>query len=188
MKDERYYLRLLDLSYLTTLKALKKAFRVKASLYHPDNIRTGNKEKFIEIQEAYEELKKKLVEKIVIFVSIEDILSGCSYKYKDFTINIDVNNFFKLIKSKKYKIDGVNYKFVLKIKESKDYKIRNDNGHFLFLKNVILSLDEFIKKYYTIKYGKNEYTFYIPNNGLLQDIKRINEKLSFGVNYKIDRN
>lgn len=186
MKDKKYYMDLLELNILTS-KSLKKAFRIKASKYHPDNKITGNKSKFIEIKEAYDALKKLISEKIVIFATIEEILSGCSYTYKNFTINIDINNFYKLIKPKKYKIDGINYDFILKIKHVKNYKIRNNNGSFLILKNVKLSLDEFVKKYYTLKYGKNEYTFYIPNNGLLQNIKRINEKVSLGINYEIDR-
>lgn len=187
MKDKKYYMDLLGLNVLTS-KALKKAFRIKASKYHPDNKISGNKAKFIEIKEAYEELKKIISEKIVIFATIEEILSGCSYTYKNFTINIDINNFYKLIKPKKYKIDGINYNFILKIKNLKNYKIKNNNGFFVILKNVNLTLDEFAKKYYTLKYGNNEYTFYIPDNGLLLDIKKINKRVTFGINYKIDRN
>lgn len=39
---------------------LKKAHKQMAQKYHPDNIKFGDREKFLEVEEAYELLKKEL--------------------------------------------------------------------------------------------------------------------------------
>ncbi|HUS86962.1 MAG TPA: DnaJ domain-containing protein [Bacteroidales bacterium] len=53
--DPVYYYRLLGLRTTATLQDIKRAYRTKARLYHPDlNNKPGSAEKFIEATEAYE--------------------------------------------------------------------------------------------------------------------------------------
>ena len=53
--DPVFYYRLLGLRTTATLQDIKKAYRAKARLYHPDlNDKPGSAEKFIEVTEAYE--------------------------------------------------------------------------------------------------------------------------------------
>lgn len=43
------------------LDEIKVAYRSLAKKYHPDNLQTGNREKFEKIQQAFEELNPKKI-------------------------------------------------------------------------------------------------------------------------------
>jgi curved DNA-binding protein CbpA len=51
-KDMKDYYKILEISYGATTEEIKKAFRKKAHIFHPDKA-GGNAEKFKEINEAY---------------------------------------------------------------------------------------------------------------------------------------
>ena len=47
----------LGVSALSTSEEVKKRFRELSRVYHPDNAETGNAEKFMEVNKAWEELQ-----------------------------------------------------------------------------------------------------------------------------------
>lgn len=66
IKDTDQAYKILDINADATDEQIKKAYREKVKKYHPDRIKTqdealkkGAQQKFIQIQEAYEALKKK---------------------------------------------------------------------------------------------------------------------------------
>lgn len=124
------YCETLDLEYPFSLEELNKKYKKKALKYHPDKP-NGSKEKFIEIQTAYNELKKmkelgnsypEIMKKNIGPLNIEEILQIIINEYG--FDNIDFLNemiFFKNIFNEKVEVVFENLKSGLSQKDLDTY-------------------------------------------------------------------
>ncbi len=73
---------------IINLKQLKSQFRKLTKIYHPDNLTTGDKNKFIELKNEFEEVKKEIKNEKIIYISLEQAYKGCIIEYKNEKIKI----------------------------------------------------------------------------------------------------
>lgn len=105
--------------------ALQKAYRKLSKYYHPDNKDTGNNSKFIYINDAYNKLMKKVINKtFVVKLDLNDLIKGKKILLLD-NIVITVN--YKMIKKPLFiNHFGKRYKIVVKPKLEKNQKLVYD--------------------------------------------------------------
>lgn len=102
---------------ITNLHSLKKLYNKLVKIYHPDNQQTGDNEKFIEIKNEFDILKKSLKISKVIYISLEQGFKGCMIEYKGTKIVIP-KGFYK-----HKPITIGNEQIEIRLKESETQKI-----------------------------------------------------------------
>lgn len=128
------YLKIFGLKRLTR-KSLKKSYKRLSKIYHPDNKQTGNQEKFIKINDIYEQLLKETIKQTyVISVSIDDLINGKKVNLFD---NVSVNINCKMLnKPYIFKYLGEKYKIILKPMIDKDEKLVYHKGKLKLIKTL----------------------------------------------------
>lgn len=128
------YLEIFGLKRLTR-KSLKKSYKRLSKIYHPDNKQTGNQEKFIKINDIYEQLLKETIKQTyVISVSIDDLINGKKVNLFD---NVSVNINCKMLnKPYIFKYLGEKYKIILKPMIDKDEKLVYHKGKLKLIKTL----------------------------------------------------
>ncbi len=136
----REYLEIFGLKKLSR-SGLKKAYKRLSKIYHPDNIETGDKERFVEINNIYEWLLKETIKKtFVISVSIDDLIKGKKINLFD---NVFVNISCKMLnKPYIFKYENEKYKIILKPTLDKDEKLFYHKGKLKLVKTIWVSKDE----------------------------------------------
>ena len=106
---------------------LKRAYKKLSKKYHPDNLETGDEEKFIIINDAYNRLLEQCIEKtFVIKLCLDDLLNG-----KNITLNqsISINANYKML-GKPFIINhlGKKYKIIVRPLLDKNQKLVYSKG------------------------------------------------------------
>lgn len=89
-KDFVDYYELMQISSHAELSTIQRVYRILASRYHPDNPETGDTDKFVQLQRAFEVLSDPEQRKIYdAQVSVQATLPEPVFELKDFVVGID---------------------------------------------------------------------------------------------------
>ena len=75
-----------NLTKIKSITKLNKIYRLLSKTYHPDNKETGDKDKFIELKEEYDNAKKVISSSptpILINISTSKAFTGCEVNYNN---------------------------------------------------------------------------------------------------------
>lgn len=130
------YLEIFGLKKLSR-SALKKAYKKLSKIYHPDNKLTGDKNKFIEINDAYEYLLKKTIKQtFIVYATVDEILNGKNVVLFD---NVSLNISYKMIgKPYVFKYMDEKYKIILKPIVDKSEKLIYSKGKVKIVKTLLV--------------------------------------------------
>ena len=181
MKDKEYYMNILGIKNLTK-NEVKRAYKSSVKSYHPDNIETGDRDKFLLIKEAYDYLKNLCFQKVVIKVNLTDVITGTSVKYEDLLININPNTLRKFIFNKP-RING--NEIQVKIINNYGFRLTKNKNSIIITKNEKLTFDDYVRGYYVLTINDKEFLFETPTKGYLSSIRKIGDGVYIRLNYRI---
>jgi len=107
--------------------ALKKAYKKLSKQYHPDNNETGDKNKFVLINNLYNKLLSETIkETYIIKINLNDLINGKTYTLFD---NVSIHINYKMIKKPFiFKYMGEKYKIIVKPLLDKNQKLVYSKG------------------------------------------------------------
>ena len=181
MKDKNYYMNILGIKNLTK-NEVKKAYKSSVKSYHPDNIETGDNDKFLLIKEAYDYLKNLCYQKVVIKVNLTDVITGTSVKYEDLLININPNTVKKFLFNKT-KVKG--NEIQVKIVNNNGFRLTKKKNNVIITKNEKLTFDDYFRGYFVLTVNGKEFIFATPTTGYLSSIRKIADGVYIKLNYRI---
>lgn len=184
------------MKYFNDIKSifqLKQIFRKLSKQYHPDNQKSGDAEKFVELKNEYEIIKASLEEKDgnkIIKITTTQAYKGCSILYKSYKINIHPKYNGKG-EHKIVLIDKNNFKtnVFIKIIPENDEIIKYDNNELIITKKIDISIfDAIIGCDKKIVFLGQEYIIRIkPYEVLKNPIKKLQNK-GYPSYYNEDKN
>jgi curved DNA-binding protein CbpA len=181
MKDKNYYMNILGIKNLTK-NEVKRAYKSSVKSYHPDNIETGDRNKFLLIKEAYDYLKNLCYQKVVIKVNVTDVITGTSVKYEDLLININPDTLKKFVFNKP-RIKG--NEIQVKVVNNCGFRLIKKKNSIIITKNEKLTFDDYDRGYFVLTVNGKEFLFETPTSGYLSSIRKIGDGVYIRLNYRI---
>lgn len=167
-------------------KTLKKAYKEKSKIYHPDNKKTGDEDMFIKINSAYETLKKLIVKTYIVKVNIEDMIDGvCEYKICNRCFKIKIDNFKNFMKPYNFDYNGQKYRVIFKFVSNEGYKVYKKKKKYYIEKLLDINLTDIINGDVRLILNTRLYVFKIPRKGILEDTINLSGDIYFKLCYNI---